>query len=543
MPADLPLAKPILDFLAKAVQMLSFGPFVVEETQLRIGNLIVPGSAGLASALHGLGVRSLSIPRPPRTGYRRIRKGLTLAFAEALRAGPAQGIPRLEGHDIRVNEPVPDKHGKLPIPSGPGPLVLFFPYGQSLGHTVRPLMIARELLDLGVRVVFAGTGPYMSFVEAEGFPVLECLDLNEDYGVEEFSEKGSASVLNRFSADVLFHADCRLVEDLRRKGVTIDAILADRRPTSATVAEYFEIPFVGIINAQWTRYYADWGVKDLPDSNFFARLIRAIPLLTMEKKRRILDKIVPVGIWVFCWFLASPLNWLRMKNRLPARPLHTLFAGEALTLLPDFPEFTPTQNLPATMHYTGPIVWEPDIPEPEWTSALTPQERTLYLSLGSSGNRELFFDVVAAFGDGPYQVIVTTGGMVGPDEIERITLPSNVHVAQFSKGSALARRADVVISHFGSGTLFQALAEGVPMVGVAYNVDQERNMVWAESKGVGRGLLKRVYTAKRLYALVEEVLADPAYREGARRFREVIDGYRGPKRSAELIAAFVRDRR
>ena len=84
----------------------------------------------------------------------------------------------------------------------------------------------------------------------------------------------------------------------------------------------------------------------------------------------------------------------------------------------------------------------------------------------------------------PVTVLAATAGTIRLDAV-----PPNAFVAPFLPGDAAARRASVVICNGGSPTSQQALTAGVPVIGIAGNLDQFLNMHGVV--GAGAGLLLR----------------------------------------------------
>jgi UDP:flavonoid glycosyltransferase YjiC (YdhE family) len=83
-------------------------------------------------------------------------------------------------------------------------------------------------------------------------------------------------------------------------------------------------------------------------------------------------------------------------------------------------------------------------------------------------------------------------------------LPDNVHIADYLPGEQAAQRSRLVICNGGSPTSQQALAAGVPVLGIAGNLDQYLNMAGVVRSGAGMLL--------RSDRLAEEALRSAALR-------------------------------
>ena len=214
--------------------------------------------------------------------------------------------------------------------------------------------------------------------------------------------------------------------------------------------------------------------------------------------------------FVFAHF-ARPLNQLRRLYGM--RPVGSLL--EALTfgdetLYPDVPELTPTHDLPANHHYLGPVLWAPSGPLPACFEALDTRP-IVYLTLGSSGSLRALDHVLEAVSRLPLQVLLASAG-----RFRRSRLPSNVHAAEFLPGDVAARRASLVICNGGSSTAYQALAEGVPVLGLPFNLDQYLSIAAIERAGAGRALRSGSARADAIALEIDRLLRSDTHRAAAR---------------------------
>jgi UDP:flavonoid glycosyltransferase YjiC (YdhE family) len=76
--------------------------------------------------------------------------------------------------------------------------------------------------------------------------------------------------------------------------------------------------------------------------------------------------------------------------------------------------------------------------------------------------------------------------------------------------------SDAVVSHGGNGTIYQAIENGVPIIGFPFIFDQEINMQRVEALGAGVSLWRSQYDEASLKRAVEQILGDPRYRERCR---------------------------
>jgi UDP:flavonoid glycosyltransferase YjiC (YdhE family) len=149
---------------------------------------------------------------------------------------------------------------------------------------------------------------------------------------------------------------------------------------------------------------------------------------------------------------------------------------------------------------------------PPWWAALPQDQPLVYVTMGSSGQATLLPEIVEALAQLPLVAAVATAGRVAAD-----ALPAGVRAAAYLPGQEAARRSQLVICNGGSATVYQALAEGVPVLGIGSNMDQHLTM--QAVRQAGAGILLRAGKADRraVRRAVQELLAFPGYRQAAGR--------------------------
>ncbi len=217
---------------------------------------------------------------------------------------------------------------------------------------------------------------------------------------------------------------------------------------------------------------------------------------------------------------ARPLNQVRREYGLPSlgADLRAVYTDADQTLYADIPEFVPTAPLPPHHGGLGPILWSPEIQLPDWWARLPEDRPILYVALGSSGENERALPVILqGLAELPVTVIAATAGQpLG------IAPPKNAWVTDFLPGVAAAARSHLVICNGGSLATQQALAAGVPVIGVVSNMDQHLNMLCLERAGVGMRLRVGRLTAEQVQTAAQRLLDDPNCRQAAGWWRQVI---------------------
>ncbi len=168
-------------------------------------------------------------------------------------------------------------------------------------------------------------------------------------------------------------------------------------------------------------------------------------------------------------------------------------------------------------------------PLPDWWGGS--DAPLVYLTLGTvvgylSSATALYRTVLQAVAGLDVRVLLTIGRRVDPAALGPV--PASVHVEAWIDQALVLGDADLVVCHGGSGTVFAALAAGVPVVVVPLFADQFENGRRIAAAGAGvvadhpplRGGTRRVVGSPDAPGIAEHigtVLADPSYRRAAAR--------------------------
>jgi UDP:flavonoid glycosyltransferase YjiC (YdhE family) len=171
-----------------------------------------------------------------------------------------------------------------------------------------------------------------------------------------------------------------------------------------------------------------------------------------------------------------------------------------------------------------PSAGEPGPVPPEVAAVLAGDRPVAYFTLGTVKNTDtadLATGLRALEGyDGV--VVATTGRRI--DRAELGPVPANAVVAEFVPQAALLERADLLVSHSGSGTMLGGLVHGVPQVALPRGTDQPQNAALLARAGAGVVVAPEDYAVPTIRAAVAQVTGDPAFRAAAERIRDEIAG-------------------
>lgn len=337
------------------------------------------------------------------------------------------------------------------------PLLIVF-HGYSLAHTLRPLVIARSLRKRGYQVVLAGCGPHVDRVRQEGFLVHDVETLPQEWMDQQVA-------LGQYGYyDVDWIDRCVKSERQLLRALQPALVIHDMKPT-VSLSTRLE----GVDEVRITQAYNQPGYP--------------APISLMDR--------FSLEVGPFAEYLA--------------RHAHEVRPQRSFQIMADIPQFHPPGSENSGYHYAGPLLERP--PEPRhlpvldagWDNSLP----LIYLTCGSSGRPPDYLEeVLAAFSQSPYRLLVTTAG-----RWQGTVEAPNIRVVDFIPGEWVLRRAQLLVGVVGIGAIYQALSCGVPIIGAPEHLDQEYHLQRVEALGLGIKLDRRDFNAGKITAAVAHVLS------------------------------------
>jgi UDP:flavonoid glycosyltransferase YjiC (YdhE family) len=223
-----------------------------------------------------------------------------------------------------------------------------------------------------------------------------------------------------------------------------------------------------------------------------------------------------------------PLNRVRREHGLPSLgpDLRRTYTDADRVLLADAPELSPPHSALPGHEFLGPVRWEPAGTPP----TLPAGHPLVYVTLGSSGRGRLLAAAVRACADLPVTVVAASAGADLPNP-----LPRNVITADYLPGTAVARRAALVVCNGGSPAVQQALSAGTPVLGLAGNMDQHLNMRSVTAAGVGLLVRSEHATAPAIAHAARKLLDEPDFRVRAKEMADRFASYDAPAAFARAV--------
>ncbi len=398
--------------------------------------------------------------------------------------------------------------------------ILFVAEAVTLAHVGRPLTLAQGLDDTLYEVHFACTDGYDFCFQGIPFQRWRIRSIPSRQFLHALAQ--GKPVYDEATLQAYVEADLRLFDAVRP-----DLVIGDFRLSLSVSARLRSIPYITISNAYWSPHVRQhYTVPSLP-------LTRMLPLWLADPLFRLIRPLAFASH-------AVPMNRVRRRHGLPSLggDLRRIYTDADQTLYADIPQLFPPQAMPAHHGYLGAVVWAPPMDLPSWwqlPELRQDQGRPLiYVTLGSSGQSQLLPRVLHALSTLPVTVLAATAGT-----IELGSVPPNAHVAPFLPGDAVARRASLVICNGGSPTSQQALVAGVPVIGIAGNLDQFLNMHGIVAAGAGQLLRADRYNEDVLRQAVTRLLGSHPAQQAARQLAAAFQDYSPHARLQDRMQALL----
>ena len=396
--------------------------------------------------------------------------------------------------------------------------ILFFAESVTLAHLARPLALARGLDPARYEVVLATAPRFESLWRDPPIRVRPIDSITGRQFLDALSRGRplyDAATLRRYVRD-----DLDAIEKVRP-----DVIVGDFRLSLSVSARLAGVPYLSITNAYWSPYARQrFPLPQLP----------MVDWIGLPAARALFNAVRPLAFALH----TRPLNRVRRENGLAplGTDLRRIYTDADQTLYADVPDLVPTYDLPANHHYLGPILWSPDVASPPWWDDLKTDRPIVYVTMGSSGSVTLLSRVLEALADLPIVVIAATLGQTLPRPA-----PPNTLTADYLPGLEATSRARLVVCNGGSPTTHQALAAGVPVLGIAGNMDQHLNMSGIVRLGAGELLRSDRSAVASIRAAAARILDETRYRDSARSLAGVFQGYDAHARFREVVEGVMSD--
>jgi len=393
--------------------------------------------------------------------------------------------------------------------------VLLVAEAATLAHVARPLVLGAMLDRSAFEVAFACDSSYkwtLRDFDGTYYPLWSKDSVAFTAALQRGSPLFDEATLERYVSD-----------DLALLGEAApDVVAGDFRLSLSVGAQTAGIPYIAISNCYWSPYWRPrpYTVPNLP-------ITRYLPVTVAQA---LFDLAQPLAFALH----ARALNKVRRRHGLAGlgQDLRRIYTDADYVLYADPPELFPAINLPPHHRFVGPLLWTPPVPLPSWWTSIPDQRTVVYVTMGSSGDANLLHEILRGLEPLEVSVMLATAGATLPSR-----MPRNVYAATYLPGGAAARRSQLVVCNGGSPTTQQALTAGVPVVGIASNLDQFLNMDRIVQSGAGVTVRADRFNATSLRTAVVDTLSDPRFRGAAQGLAGAIARNKSHESFAALLCA------
>jgi len=389
--------------------------------------------------------------------------------------------------------------------------IVFFAEDVTLAHVTRPLVLANSLDRHLYEIFFATSEKYRYLLENSGHSLYTIPTLSSRIFLDRLAKGQPVYTKDELKASV--KADLDLLSEL-----SPDFVIGDFRLSLGISARLSGIPYAALTNAHWSQYSTLlFPLPEHPLINIFGVKISHFFLKILQP--------------VIFKYHALPFNSICKAYGLdPLKSLKEVYTCGDWTLYLDLPALAPTSNIPDNHFYIGPVLWSPDIPLPEWWNGISRNKPILYVTLGSSGDIKFMNVLIDTLGKMPVTAIVASAGRFEP-----LHLPDNIFAETYLPGLEASEIASLVVCSGGTATTYQALACGVPVLGIPSNADQYLSMEAIEKQGAGLLIRSRNVTGRNIRKGIETILENADYKQNANRLKNKILLYNAPERFCNFV--------
>lgn len=373
------------------------------------------------------------------------------------------------------------------------------------GHTNPTLGVVRELVSRGHQVWYYSYNMMREKIQSTGATFLSC----DDYDTQQKLRAKDAARVGKdlaFSTKLLVDTTLALDDKVCTQMAELqpDCIVADSMALwGKAVALKLGIPFVCSTTTfafnQHSAKVMKQGIGDL------LKMLLSLPKTARQIKR------------------------LRRKGY-PVETVLDIIGSDdnTHTIVYTSPEFQPcSETFSAKYAFVGPSI------RPADGSIEKKRDKLVYISMGTVNNDKLPFykACLSAFANTDYQVILSVGHLVSPQELE--DRPENISVFPQVDQIAVLQQADVFVSHCGMNSVSESLYFGVPLVLLPQTSEQRG--VAERVHQLGAGIKPDKADASSVLDAVNKLFTDGTYKRNAAAISESFRRCPGAKGAADKI--------
>jgi len=381
--------------------------------------------------------------------------------------------------------------------------ILFLSEGVSLAHIGRPLTLAKWAFEAGHTIHFACC--------KEGFSKIGTYP--EYFKIHYLNQTiKSSTFYTRVKKGKFFYTFEEMIryvdEEINLyRIVKPDLIVTDFRLTAPISSKICNLPLLNLSNSHWSPH------RDCPfpapDNSFLGNFPAWL-------KNGLFSLIRPMTFKLF----ALELNRIRKHYGLePKNDFRQLYTDGDYNAYLDLPEFSEIKNIPENHFFLGPVLWNAN--GPEFPHKI---EKGIYISMGSTGNNELIDRILIAVMKTKAFVILS--GISDSEKTELLRkypdLRNRSWIHQLVDPNRILDQCNLTICHGGSGTVYQSLAHGTPVLCFPSNPDQSLVSMALVEKNLGCYLSPKNATKSNIQAAIDDCLSNEILKKNVDNYAQKI---------------------
>jgi len=417
----------------------------------------------------------------------------------------------------------------------------FFPLSFNLAETGRAILVAKEFKKMGGKpIIFTHGGQYDYLPREMGFKTIKIKPFfNEKISKEIVSINRKEKKGIPYTEDFLRKAVKEEVKAFR--DTKIKALVSFVNLPSSISTKVLDIIHINICPGSGNFYLST------PDyfENTFTRFIPQKIKITILNL--IFSKTKPK--------VMKPFNKIAKEYNLKSfRNSYDLIRGD-ITLATNFDEFLdifPNQKEFPNKNYVGIILLEnlfqnifpmkeKNEIEKEIDTHISKKGKSIFLTMGSSGDKDLFTKLLRELNKTKYRVVALRGNILKESELPNLN--ENILVKKFVPSTAkIHNNVDLSIIHGGQGTVYTAVYAAKPIIGIPMQFEQHLHLEKTVGHGMGLMLSKKFYKKNDLINAIQKIFDNyDYYYNNCQKLAKKLPPPNGEKNAAMRITQILSD--
>ena len=422
------------------------------------------------------------------------------------------------------------------------PLVGFFPLFYNLAESGRAVLIANRYKELGGKAIFFSHGGKYEYLAKEiGCKVVRAKPIYTEQFIEHLWKCSRMEELRPpFSKKALLeHVEAEIAA---YKEVGVKMVVSCNNFPCSISARAAQIPLVSVTPRAMGKF-----TKYPDDAEFF--FTRFIP---HSWKLKILN-----------WYVLRARSWARPFEKaakkyphIPSPKLASDINKGDYNFFTDFIELLHLEksDISTNDYFIGPIFLD-ELFAKSFSEKSSIKEtndikrhlqkpgKSIMISLGSSGTKELFLKILETLNETDYKVIAVYTSILKEDELPKLN--DNILLKKFVPSlKTINQSVDLAILHGGQGTVYTAVYSGKPVIGFPMQFEQHLNLEMLAKHGMAIILSRKYFKKEKLLQGINEIFNNQnKYLKNARDLAGKLPKPEGDKNAVKLLIEILKQER